>query len=96
MEIMAKIPIALETGSARDAVGLPFLQIPRTAADWAAAIRKFSEHEKDSVLDLARTVYRAKTSLYRGQWSELFKNRSHLSPNVKPRFSWSSGVSSEN
>ena len=63
-------------------ISLQLLAVPegtnrvKSAADWVAEIRKFVDHEKDSILDLARTVYLAKTSLRRGQFSELCRSRS--------------------
>ena len=75
MEIMTEALIALETGSAREAVELPSLKLAsraRTVADWAGEITKFLERGRRGTLDLARTVYQAKTSLYYGQWSDLW------------------------
>ena len=72
---MVESLIVLETESTNGAGGMPSPQVARrltTAADWASEIRKLLERGKSSTVDLARTVYRAKTSLHYGQWSELW------------------------
>ena len=75
---MAKALMALEAGSTKGAAQLPSPHVAsclKTVADWAGEITRFLERGKSSTLDLARTVYQAKTSLSYGQWSELFTSR---------------------
>ena len=48
---------------------------PCSPADWAAEITKLLELGKSGTLDLAKTIYRAKTSLRYGQWAKLWTDR---------------------